>query len=489
MSITLIGKDGTNIATTTNGVPVFTGDANDSPEGVGGIRMFSENDPGDILGTSSLASPETSQDYRLRVGLDTVLLSDTFNATAQNTNIWQYNNATTTITWIGGAVQVGTTNGTTTAHGANLRTYANFPMKGTASLAAEFQVGIFTQALQANEVFIFGMGLPVAAQTRPTDGVYLKLTTAGIVGVMAYNGTETESGVLQLISTMTLGNIYRFAIIIGEREVEYWRDDVLIGRQNVPSGNGQPFIQGTLPAFFQKFCAGAVGASTSVCRVADVTISVMDVPLGRTLPQNLSTAGRGLYVAQNGHATQGTTATWPNSANPTTALPVNTALTANLPAGIGGQGLATVWNLAATDMVMLQYLNPAATVAITGRNLMITGVRITAASFSAAWTAPAAGAHLFQWGLAFGHTATTLATVTDSATAHGTRRKAIGLMGWASTTPPIGTYAQNEIAMRYETPLIVPPGTYLTVVCKMLNGAATATGGMYFTVDFDGYFE
>jgi hypothetical protein len=488
MSVSLIGKDGAGIATVTNGVPVFTGNAA-SPAGVGAVRMFSENDPGDILGTPSLSSPETSQDYRLRVGLDAVLLSDTFNASAQNTNIWQYNNATTTITWLGGSIQLGTTNGTTTSHGANVRTYSYFPLNGTTPLCGEFHAGIFAQAMQSNEVVLMGFGVPGAAQTPPTDGVWLQLTSAGIVGVISYNGTATQSGVLQSINTMTLGTVYRFTIVIGEREVEYWRDDVLIGVQTVPAANGQPFIQGSLPAFAQKFCAGAVGASTSVVRLSDVTVTQMDAPQGRTHPQNQATAGLGLYVAQNGHATQGTTATWPASTNPTTALPVNTALTANLPAGIGGQGLATLWNLAATDMVMLQYLNPASTVNITGRNLMITGVKITAASFSAAWTAPAAGAHLFQWGLAFGHSAATLATVADSATAHGTRRKAIGLMGWSSTTPPVGTYAQNEIEMRYETPLIVPPGTYLTVVCKMLNGAATATGGMYFTVDFDGYFE
>ena len=62
MSVSLIGKDGSAIATATNGVPVFTGDAAAAPAGVGGVRLFSENDAGTVTGTPYLKSPETSSD-------------------------------------------------------------------------------------------------------------------------------------------------------------------------------------------------------------------------------------------------------------------------------------------------------------------------------------------------------------------------------------------------------------------------------------------
>jgi hypothetical protein len=52
--------------------------------------MFSENDAGGITGNVYLASPETSDDFRLRVGLDTILFQDSFNATNQNTANWKH---------------------------------------------------------------------------------------------------------------------------------------------------------------------------------------------------------------------------------------------------------------------------------------------------------------------------------------------------------------------------------------------------------------
>ena len=51
---------------------------------IGGVRLHSENDSGEHTGTPYLKSPETSPDYRMRAGLDTVLFNDVFNATLQN---------------------------------------------------------------------------------------------------------------------------------------------------------------------------------------------------------------------------------------------------------------------------------------------------------------------------------------------------------------------------------------------------------------------
>ena len=58
-----------------------------TPAYMGGVRMFSENDPGTKTGSATLKSPEKSPDYRLRAGLDTFSLSYTFNATASQV-IW-----------------------------------------------------------------------------------------------------------------------------------------------------------------------------------------------------------------------------------------------------------------------------------------------------------------------------------------------------------------------------------------------------------------
>ena len=41
--------------------------------------LASENDAGTIIGTRSMLSPETDQDYRLRTGADNLLDDETFN--------------------------------------------------------------------------------------------------------------------------------------------------------------------------------------------------------------------------------------------------------------------------------------------------------------------------------------------------------------------------------------------------------------------------
>ena len=43
-----------------------------TPAQVGSVRLMSENDSGTVTGTPYLRSPETSSDYRLRVGVDTL---------------------------------------------------------------------------------------------------------------------------------------------------------------------------------------------------------------------------------------------------------------------------------------------------------------------------------------------------------------------------------------------------------------------------------
>ena len=68
--------------------------------------VFYENDDGTVTGTPYNKSPEVSQDYRLRVGLDTVLFTDTFNATAQNTANWKHSFATMTMSQSAGFLNV-----------------------------------------------------------------------------------------------------------------------------------------------------------------------------------------------------------------------------------------------------------------------------------------------------------------------------------------------------------------------------------------------
>jgi hypothetical protein len=125
--------------------------------------VFYENDDGTKTGTAYLKSPEVSADYRLRVGLDTILFTDTFNATAQNTGNWKHAFATMTMTQSAGFLNVNAA-GTSTASGnyAYLQSWRYFPLIGTAPIAVEF-TGQFTNYPTTNEIFQAGVGVATGA--------------------------------------------------------------------------------------------------------------------------------------------------------------------------------------------------------------------------------------------------------------------------------------------------------------------------------------
>jgi hypothetical protein len=193
-------------------------DAAANPDNVGALKLFSENDPGAITGDAYLKSPETSADYRMRVGVDTILLTDTFNATAQNTGVWKHAFSTMTMTQSAGFLNINAAGtSVTSGHFAYLQTWKYFPVIGTAPLSVEFTENLSTTALQANEVYQFGCGVPTGAADC-VDGGWLELTSAGIYGVIRYN-SGTAVKLLLTATPRTLGTNNKCAMVISEREV------------------------------------------------------------------------------------------------------------------------------------------------------------------------------------------------------------------------------------------------------------------------------
>ena len=60
----------------------------------GMVTMQTENDPGTVTGSRYVLSPETSDDYRLRVGVDQMLFHDNFFYSTQNTGKYNFTSAT-----------------------------------------------------------------------------------------------------------------------------------------------------------------------------------------------------------------------------------------------------------------------------------------------------------------------------------------------------------------------------------------------------------
>jgi hypothetical protein len=117
----------------------------------GFAAITSEVDAGTATGSRLLKSCEVTEDYRLRVGMDTLLFNDQFPGAAINTTVWLQASSTATITVAGGLLNLNA--GASTASGAvaRVQTYQHFPTIGTFPLAVQM-ITQFPFTPQANNV-------------------------------------------------------------------------------------------------------------------------------------------------------------------------------------------------------------------------------------------------------------------------------------------------------------------------------------------------
>ena len=469
----------------TNQLKVITEtDAIANAANIGGVRNFSENDQGYITGITSITSPEVDVDYRLRVSQDILLDEETFFYTAQNTGKHNYLTTTMTNTWTAGQLTTNATSITTTTTGTVFATYATFPTNGTQTLSGDFELGFSAQP-QTNSFVEFGFGIPSTVAVAPTDGVFFRLNSAGLQGIGSFNGTETSTGVFPLSGgtgtwVYTNAKRYQFIVYIGGVSAEFWVNDgtgaVKLGSIPLPSAQGRMNLAAGVPLFVKhRITGGAAGG------VLQASLGAYSVRVGGSnMAVTPSTQGNRIWGSYQGLSggTMGSLASYANSANPTAAAPSNTALTANLPTFLGGQGAVVAAVAAATDGIWASSQIPAGTVLIPGRRLVLRGFNLDLVNLGAA---VATTATTIQFCIAYGHTAVSLATAEAAAT-KAPRRVALGIATWPIAAA-IGAQPQhgNLWLDLGDAPIFVNPGEFVALVGKFLAGTATASQVINFT--------
>lgn len=459
---------------------------NQDPAKAGATALYFVNDDGDISGARSLKSPEVSQDYRLRVGLDTVMFSDTFNATAQNTGNWKHAFTTMTMTQSAGFLNINAA-GTSTVSGnfAYLQSWRYFPLLGTAPLAVEF-TGQFTAYPTANEIFLAGIGIATGA-AEPVDGVWFEMTSAGLYGVQRYNsGVATKTQLVSDLSTLPLNSNAKYVAVIGEREIEWWIDDVLYGTSAIPNANGQPFSSTSLPVFMQKYNSGTVGSTPNmVVKIGDVSVTLMDLSTNMTWANQMASCGLGMQ-GLNGGTMGSPQVQWANTTLPTAAAATNT--TAALGAFLGGIFLMNAPATSATDVIIASYQNPAGGVNQTPRTMKLRGIKVDCVN---SVVAVATTASVFAVAVAWGGTSVSLATAETGSfvnnTAKARRIQPIGVISFP-VGAAVGAQA-SAIQFDFEAPVVINPGEFVQVVAKILVGTATATEVFQWIVSPNLYHE
>jgi hypothetical protein len=458
-----------------------------NPNNVGAGRVFSEVDGGYITAVPVLYSPESDVDYRSRVSVDTMLDEEAFNYTAQNTGKHQGVTTTMVPSWTAGQFIPNSTSITTTTTGTYLQTYASFPNIGVNTLSGDVEVS-FSNQPSANNFVEFGFTPIIAsATTAPTDGVFFRLTSAGLQGVTSINGTETNTGVFTGPNntgtwTYTNNKRYQFIVYMSAVDANFWVNDgtgaVLLGGIHLPTGNGRISLGAGVRWFMGQRITGGAGAAALQAAFNAYSVRLGGVTTANTLAQ----IGNRIYGSYQGLSggTMGSLANYGNSGNPTANVITNT--TQVLGAGLGGQFWETFTVAVNTDGIVSSYQVPAPTVNIPGRRLVITGVSLSSYIQT---TLVGNTALIGQWSLAFGGTAVSLATA-DSANTKAFRRIALPFIQVIAVTQAAGTEVVQQVrSVQFQNPIYVNPGEYVNLVRKNIGTTAASAGVVAHVVTYD----
>ncbi|MFA7269830.1 MAG: hypothetical protein WC073_10840 [Sterolibacterium sp.] len=444
--------------------------------------LATENDSGMVTGTPQIGTPFTSDDGRLSIGQDSVLMNHSFNVAAQNTANYRTASATMTLALGGGFITFNSSNTLTTATGCIWSTYRPFNLMGNAGLHFEF-TGAITQYPLAGEVFDAGLFPFAAGGAAPTDGVYFRLTSAGLIGVLNYNGVEVQSGVLMLANAFTLNANVQFNIVVNQRKATFWAAGQLLGEIDVPAGNGQPFMNCALPVSMQYRNIGTVVGTPMQVRVGEVHVDQTDISVVKPWSHVMAAMGQTGAQGQDG-GTMGSTAKYTNSlAAGAGALMANATALAEF-IGLGGQATALPTLAVGTDGILFSFYNPPGGVTQTPRVLYITGLKLQGCVTTV--LAGNATPVIYAFAACFGHTTVSLAAV-DAVATKGPRRIPIGFEVYPAAAA-VGTLGSAGLEMKFDTPIVVNPNEFFAISAKNL-GDVTTSGAITFLAGINSYYE
>jgi hypothetical protein len=452
-----------------------------NPNNVGGVKTYGENDDGSILGEAALRSPEIDVDYRQRTSLDLLLEEEIFSYTTQNTGKYAVNVATMTAGFTAGNFTTNSGSITTTSTGLQAGSYAYFPNTGTQTLSFDFELAFSSQPVTNTTVDFGGFVRGVSNPFVPLDGVFFRLTSAGLQGVASYNGTETSTGVFPAAFgsgtpwTYVNNKKYQFIIYVGGVEAVFWVNDgvstIMLGNIQLPVAQGRICMAGSLPWSIRHAIAG--GAAGGVLQVA---VGAVNVRIGGSnIGTTASTQGNRIYGSYQGLAggTMGSLSNLTNNLTAAATAPTNT--TAAFGTSLGGEYLETDTLAVNTDGIIMSYQVPSGTVNQPARRLVVRGVKIQ----SAVNTALTGGGYIAIWSICFGHTSVALTSV-EGAAAKAARRIVAGKQVVASAAAAL-TMLQDVYVDLGDAPIFVNPGEFFQIA-KRKVGTAPSAGNINHTI-------
>lgn len=418
----------------------------------------------------------------------------------------QFNQQATTMATAlnGGFLRFNNAAVTTANIGVSVNSWRNFTLEDGLTTKVRAHIR-HAQGSVANKVFEFGLGYyDVAANQAAATNEFIgyRWTSSGaLIGVLEYStgGAPTSLTVNINGGVPFADNASRFyEIIITENTVEFWIDGVYQASiQDQPDAPGMTKSSG-LPLLARLYQTSAPAAapvfdigSISVLRYgpeADIPLSYRQALMGRHSNQGQSglttTTGNTALIQASGTAPTGTTGS-------------NTATTIT---GLGGYYAlngAAVTATAHSNIIISSFQNPvipeAAGVASDARNLVITDILISPMVVT---TVLAGGGAVWEWFIAVGSTALSLAT-TDAigGAAIGTsspRITPLPIFDTIAAAAAVGTVAtrNGNSSVSFGTPLVVFPGQFVHVGIRSIwVNAAITSGVMMGGIGVSGFWD
>ena len=426
-----------------------------------------------------------------------------FNGATLLNNQWNTQATTLTAVLTNGFVKLNGGLVTTSNTGVSLSSARGFAIEDGQAIRIKQKIR-HTQGAIINKQFDFGLGMYVVAAAQAGAMVefagFRWTLTGGLIGVLAVTlgGAATEYTVNINGGIPLSDNVTRtYEVLLTTNTIEFWINNVyqasIVMQPDAPcvfKGAAYPILNRlyftTAPVSAPSFDIG----ETSVIKIGPEA----DIPIA----YRQSLMGRHSAFAQTGLVgTTGNTAVAVANAAAITATVGTNAVAAST--GLGGYYACTATSMggALNNIIMNAYQNPAipiaAGAATNGRNLVITGVRISPMVVT---TLFAGGGFVANWWVSVGNTAVNQATADAAGTTTlGTKSPRIIPLSVTDTlaaAAAAGTVATRAGDSYYplETPLIVHPGEFISVGVKILYAGAAVTAGVVTgAVGYGGYWD
>lgn len=430
---------------------------NADPAKAGAVRLYD----------SSGAPISVEENGALSVSQDELILSEQVDGASLNINKWTTSVSTFTVTQANGFIVLNGGASLATSSYAILNSIMNVPLYG--DMPVEFAFSAKPSIVPiANATMELGIGA-ASGTSSPTDGAFFRWNPNGqFQAVVSYGGSETAAA----IATAPVANIKSlFFVVISEDHVQFYVNDVLVADIANPPGGAYPVSAGHQPVYARVYTAGSAPASAPTLSIGQVMVRQIAVNLDRPWRDAMAAQGMGAYQSPVSAFAQ--TANHANSASPSSATLSNTAAGYTT---LGGRFQFAAVGAAATDFALFAFQVP------TPFKFYCTSVAISSVVAGIAVVTPT----LLDWSMDINASAVSLATADGTGT-WAPRRIPLGIQGFIALAG-IGV-AANDIARRFDPPLVTDSNRYLHIILQVPNGAATSSLVFRGDVTLTGYFE